>query len=318
MTNSVTSAPSLAAIRWTTLTLSVVLATSTARPSLACAAVLFGYAVWTTARPTSEERRATNLAVVVDVALHVAVVASTGWWHSPYVLTLLSPIATATHANALLRRAEARESLALTHMTRLAEANGLLTELHRVAQSLPVSLDLTETVASTIARVTELFQPNAHALLLRDEAADGWIVAASMGVRLPNTVKTANLPAPLAAAVDAAGATLVADLSATGPGLGTVTSSGIYVPLRARNELVGLLAIERIIPTTLTERDRALLDGVAEQAALALDNARWFGRLRQMGADEERTRIARDLHDNVGQALAYMSLELSRISRDTT
>ena len=32
-----------------------------------------------------------------------------------------------------------------------------------------------------------------------------------------------------------------------------------------------------------------------------------------MGADEERTRIARDLHDRIGQSLAYLAFELDRI-----
>jgi signal transduction histidine kinase len=48
-------------------------------------------------------------------------------------------------------------------------------------------------------------------------------------------------------------------------------------------------------------------------AALALDNARWFARLRTVGADEERTRIARDLHDRIGQSLAYLGFELDRL-----
>jgi signal transduction histidine kinase len=39
----------------------------------------------------------------------------------------------------------------------------------------------------------------------------------------------------------------------------------------------------------------------------------WFSRLRTVGADEERTRIARDLHDRIGQSLAYLSFELDRI-----
>ena len=50
-----------------------------------------------------------------------------------------------------------------------------------------------------------------------------------------------------------------------------------------------------------------------EPVALAIDNARWFSRLRTVGADEERTRIARDLHDRIGQSLAYLAFELDRI-----
>jgi signal transduction histidine kinase len=52
---------------------------------------------------------------------------------------------------------------------------------------------------------------------------------------------------------------------------------------------------------------------VGEQAALAIDNARLFRRLRTVGADQERTRIARDLHDRVGQSLAYLAFELERL-----
>ena len=48
--------------------------------------------------------------------------------------------------------------------------------------------------------------------------------------------------------------------------------------------------------------------------ALTIDNVRSFGRLRTIGADEERTRIARDLHDRLGQWLTYISLELERIT----
>ncbi|MEJ7765684.1 MAG: sensor histidine kinase, partial [Acidimicrobiales bacterium] len=46
---------------------------------------------------------------------------------------------------------------------------------------------------------------------------------------------------------------------------------------------------------------------------LATDTARLFGRLRTVGADQERTRIARDLHDRVGQSLAYLAFELDRL-----
>jgi signal transduction histidine kinase len=55
-----------------------------------------------------------------------------------------------------------------------------------------------------------------------------------------------------------------------------------------------------------------------EPAALAIDNARWFARLRTVGADEERTRIARDLHDRIGQSLAYLAFELDRIVKANT
>ena len=93
-----------------------------------------------------------------------------------------------------------------------------------------------------------------------------------------------------------------------------MSRSGLYAPLRARGSLVGLIALEHHEPGRYGRRELQLLDGFIDSAALAIDNARWFGRLRGMGADEERTRIARDMHDRIGQSLAYVAFELDRLT----
>src|SRR5690606_16063214 len=98
-----------------------------------------------------------------------------------------------------------------------------------------------------------------------------------------------------------------------GPGLSGKAGSGLYAVLPARGSVIGLLVIEARTPNAYRARDLELFRGFVEPAALAIDNARWFSRLRTVGADEERTRIARDLHDRIGQSLAYLAFELDRI-----
>jgi signal transduction histidine kinase len=100
---------------------------------------------------------------------------------------------------------------------------------------------------------------------------------------------------------------------AVGPGMHPSSGSGLYTVLPARGSLIGLLVVESRQPAAFSDRDVELLNGFVEPVALAIDNARWFGRLRTVGADEERTRIARDLHDRIGQSLAYLAFELDRI-----
>jgi signal transduction histidine kinase len=235
---------------------------------------------------------------------------------APWSGELLLIAMVAGYSRRLSREAEQRASHALTRVSHLSQANALLSELHRVAQVLPASLDLSETVTSTLGRLRELVEPDVVALLLRDEASDTWSVAAAEGVRLPTVIAGADLPAPLARVRTSPVSQLVPDLHApgVGPGLSPRSGSGVYSPLRARARLVGLLAVERRMVGALDQQELTLMDGVAEQAALAVDNARWFGRLRRVGADEERNRIARDLHDRVGQSLAYLAFELDRIS----
>ena len=205
-----------------------------------------------------------------------------------------------------------RASLALTRVSRLTEANDLLFELYRVAQSLPVSLELGDTLALIVGRVRELLQPDVVVVLLPDDGTDTWSAAVAEGARVGGPVTLDGLPTVLRLAADQIDAHLEPQLE-PGDGLGLASRCGLYVSLRARGQLVGLLAVEKRDAFALSRREAELLEGVGEQAALAIDNARLFRRLRTVGADQERTRIARDLHDRVGQSLVYLAFELDRL-----
>lgn len=84
------------------------------------------------------------------------------------------------------------------------------------------------------------------------------------------------------------------------------------VALRAHGQTVGWLAIRRAQP--LYAAERVALEELAGQLALAVDNARWFGRVRAVAAQEERVRLARELHDRLGQDLAAVGFELDSLA----
>jgi signal transduction histidine kinase len=222
----------------------------------------------------------------------------------------------AGYGRRLFGEAEERTTTALDRLRGLTETNRLLQQLNALAQTLPASLDLRETVSETLGQIRALLRPDATAVFLWDASLTQWSVALAEGVRLPSVMEEASLPVPVRMAAKVAqhqrGAIFV-DLRADGPGLTPAARVGIYAPLVARHSLVGVIAVESQTPDDLTHGDLELMSGVAEQAALAIDNALWFGRLRTVGAEEERTRIARDLHDRVAQALAYLAFELDRI-----
>ena len=212
-----------------------------------------------------------------------------------------------------------RESAALSTMERLTTANALLYSLHRVAQTLPESLDLDDVFRSTIENARELFHPDTVVILLRHETLDAWIVGRADGVRLPAIIGRREAPCVLdivhRSVVPIRLAELPAEQRAT---LGDRSGSGIYVPLRARNTIIGMMALEWNLQTEDTNDRADLFRSFAEPAAVAIDNARWFGRIGTVAADEERIRIARDLHDRVGQSLAYIGFELDRLAKMAT
>ncbi len=256
-------------------------------------------------------------AVALPFALEAAVgtdraLRSTAEWAA--VLFLVAAVS--GYARRLSGEAEERHSLALDRLGRLAEANTLLYSLHQVAQTLPASLDLDEVLDSTVSRLDDLFEHTALAILLHDDSTSEWLVARAEGVRAAVVLPDGVLPATLHRAIRGAGAIVASYPRSLGDrGLSPLARSALYAPLRARGNLVGLIALEHHQKERYGQRDVELLNGFVDPVALAVDNARWFSRLRTVGADEERTRIARDLHDRVGQSLAYVAFELDRIAR---
>lgn len=257
-----------------------------------------------------------SLAVAIPYHVDLQVISvvslrTTGEW----AMELLLVGVLAGYARRLFGEAREQQTATLDRMSQLTEANELLVSLHRVAQSLPASLDLQQVLASTVSRLRSLIDCDVVAVLLHDDATSTWTVAASEGAALPRSIQPTDLPRPLAAATSSSVASLVVSLG-PGEGLGPeiLSRSGLYAPLRARGTLLGLIAIEQHEPGFYGRRDLRILDGFVEPAALAIDNARWFSRLRTIGADEERVRIARDIHDSVGQSLAFVAFKLDRLA----
>ena len=208
-----------------------------------------------------------------------------------------------------------RHSIALDRLDRLSDANALLFSLHRIAQTLPASLDLGEVLDSTVSRLRGLLDFDALAVFVFDDTDRSWEVVRRQSVSLPVRLGPTELPAPLMDALST-GTLVHRDnlASAAVTGVAANSGAGLYTVLSARGSVIGLLAVESRRTGGFERREIELLQGFVEPVGLAIDNARWFSRLRTVGADEERTRIARDLHDNMGQSLAYLAFELDRVS----
>ncbi len=84
--------------------------------------------------------------------------------------------------------------------------------------------------------------------------------------------------------------------------------SWLGVPLVLKGRFIGLLAIIHNQPRYYTRRHAELAKTVANQAAIAIENARLYEQAQSAAALEERQRLARELHDSVSQALYGIAL----------
>jgi GAF domain-containing protein/HAMP domain-containing protein/anti-sigma regulatory factor (Ser/Thr protein kinase) len=84
--------------------------------------------------------------------------------------------------------------------------------------------------------------------------------------------------------------------------------SEVAVPLKTTSGVIGVLDVQSDQTNGLDQSDLAVLKSVAHQAAIAIENARLYEQAQQAAALEERSRLARDLHDAVTQTLFSASL----------
>jgi len=84
--------------------------------------------------------------------------------------------------------------------------------------------------------------------------------------------------------------------------------SWVAVPLKLKEQVIGMLSASHSKPNYYTSHHADLALAIANQAAIAIENARLYEQAQELAALEERQKLARELHDSVSQSLYGISL----------
>jgi signal transduction histidine kinase/HAMP domain-containing protein len=93
------------------------------------------------------------------------------------------------------------------------------------------------------------------------------------------------------------------------------TRSELCVPLKAKGSVIGVLDVQSDQLDAFDESDLMVLQALANQAAVAIENARLYEQAQQVAVLEERQRLARDLHDSVTQNLYGVTMYAEAAAR---
>lgn len=86
------------------------------------------------------------------------------------------------------------------------------------------------------------------------------------------------------------------------------TQAELVAPLRIGERVIGTLDVQSTQIEAFGQDDAQIIQGLADQVAIAIENARHYQQARQVATLEERQRMARDLHDSVTQSLYSLTL----------
>ena len=194
--------------------------------------------------------------------------------------------------------------------------------LNAISEALNRSVDLDQSLHTTLAKVAELL-----------DLKTGWVFLLDEDSGEPYLAAAQNLPPGLASdprrmegvcyclrtyqAGDLRGAANVNVVTCSRLG-GLVDGTGglrfhASIPLHAQGKRLGLLNVASADWRELSREELRLLYTVGDLLSIAVERARLFVRSVLLGAAEERNRLARELHDTIAQGLAAIALQLETV-----
>jgi signal transduction histidine kinase len=98
------------------------------------------------------------------------------------------------------------------------------------------------------------------------------------------------------------------------PGLNTAAE--LALPLKAGGKVIGVLNLESDHKDAFAPEDVPILETLADQVAIAIQNSRLAAQARELAVAEERNHMARELHDDTVQRLAALHRQLDLLEED--
>ena len=269
------------------------------------------------------------------IAIVVSVLGSGAFLHRSDLIgselgRLFTPVLVAAVVGVTVRRGVFRlRTEALTHddeLQRLSDTNELMVRLTALTRAGEIVQEPRDIASEAARRLAESFRTDLTTVLQRNEDEHTWVALAEdraeshgPGDILPSPplpeYSAEQIEAVLGRGLAGGSVPPAGSEPFTRPGgFRGIESPTLIAPLVVRQEILGAVVLERSSGTFSVEEHHQLAT-MADVLSLSIDNSRWFRRLRTMGAEAERRRIAREVHDRLASSVAYSAFALERLRK---
>ena len=83
--------------------------------------------------------------------------------------------------------------------------------------------------------------------------------------------------------------------------------------IQFKNQVLGIFNLYFREPRALDEFERLMLESLGKHLGVAIENQRLVAREMEMAVSEERNLLAQELHDSIGQSLAFLNLQAQMV-----
>jgi signal transduction histidine kinase len=185
-----------------------------------------------------------------------------------------------------------------------AEATRLLTQLRSVARSLPGATLDPGGISEHLLEELRLVAPGDRAAVLSASGGGRLVVLAQTGAERVDWETTLDADSAIADAWATQQPQTATRSQARSHRTGE--ASALVVPLVAGVRTIGLVILEADVSNAYPYAVVAEVTAVTEPAALRLEAALLFDDVRSLATNEERQRLAREIHDGVAQELVMV------------
>ena len=213
----------------------------------------------------------------------------------------------------------------------LQRRNREVVALFEFARQARLSADITQLLDTIVRNIPWILECHFSAVGIPGLSAEAYVWAAVAGARSDETPLKGMQELDARLRLERAPVIMPAEGDTSLPAFFAAEGlqSAVVFPLALKDSILGILITGYRTPRDFAEEELRFLSSVADTTALVLDNARLYRaaadhavRLKALSAritavqEQERTRIARELHDGIGQAMTAIGLNLELLAKE--